>query len=155
LSQTRLDESRWPLVVFTAVGEQTEDEFEAYLTDSDRLLHRRELYGAIFDARRGTPIGPTLRKRQVDWITRNEHLLRTYRVAMGFVMNTAVQRGVFRAILWMRPLPFPYCAESTLEPARRFVCRRLVERGCATPPMFAWDSPAAFQPRAKRSIQTR
>jgi hypothetical protein len=156
MSKTRLDESRWPLVVFTAVGEQTEEDFEAYLRDCDRLLRRREAYGSIFDARRAAPIGPKLRKRQVEWLSRNDALLRAYLVGTGMVMNTPLQRGVFRAILWMRPLPFPYAVESSLDGALRFVCRRLVERGCAAPPLFNWSSmfqDAGAEPR--RGLQPR
>jgi hypothetical protein len=47
---------------------------------------------------------------------------------------------VFRAITWMRPLPYPYCVEASLEAARNFVCQRLIERGCAPPPLFGWGS---------------
>lgn len=128
MSQTRLDDSRWPLVVFTAVGEQTNEEFEAYLAHCDLLLRRREPYGVIFDGRRAAPIGPKLRKRMVAWLARNDALLRVYVVANAVVLSTALQRGVFRAILWMRPLPFPYSVETTLEGARAFVDVRLAAR---------------------------
>jgi hypothetical protein len=157
MSKTRLDESRWPLAVFTAVGEQTERDFEAYLADCDVLLRRREPYGTIFDGRRAAPIGATLRKRKVEWLSRNDALLRAYRVASGIVMSTALQRGVFRAILWMRPLPFPYCVDTSLEGARRFVCMRLIERGCSPPPLFDWGSvlhDTAVQ-RPRRGVQPR
>src|SRR3954471_23503098 len=101
MSKTRLDDSLWPLVVFTAVGEQSEADFEAYLADCDALLKRREAYGSIFDVRRAAPIGPKLRKRQVEWLKRNDSLLRAYLVGTGMVMATPLQRGIFRAILWM------------------------------------------------------
>lgn len=140
MSKTRLDDSLWPLVVFTAVGEQSEADFEAYLDDCDALLKRREAYGSIFDVRRAAAIGPKLRKRQVEWLKRNDSLLRAYLVGTGMVMATPLQRGVFRAILWMRPLPYPYSVETSLDAARRFVCSRLHERGCAVPPMFNWGS---------------
>jgi hypothetical protein len=137
LSKTRLDVSRWPLAVFTAVGEQTEADFEAYLADADGLLWRLEPHAVIFDARRAAPIGPKLRKRQVEWLQRNDNLLRAYRVATGMLMSSAIQRGVFRAILWMQPLPYPYCVESSFEAARRFVCAQLVQRGCPMPPLYS------------------
>jgi hypothetical protein len=153
MSKTRVDESRWPLVVFTAVGEQTHEDFEAYLADCDRLLRRREAYGSIFDARRAAPIGPKLRKRMVEWLSRNDALLRAYLVGSGLVMSTPLQRGVFRAILWMRPLPYPYTVESSLEAARAFVCSRLLERGCAAPPIASWSTllPAAGE-RPRRGV---
>lgn len=143
MPKTRLDDSRWPLVVFTAVGEQSDSDFDAYLADCDAVLRRRQPHGTIFDARRAAPIGPKLRKRQVDWLARNEPLLRAYRVGTGLVMATPLQRGVLRAILWMRPLPYVYCVESSFEAARHFVCMRLSERGCTPPPMFNWSAGVA------------
>jgi hypothetical protein len=141
MSKTRLDDSRWPLVSFTAVGDQTNEDFEDYLAVCDALLRRREPFGVVFDARRSMPIGPKLRKRMVAWLSRNDALLGAYVVANSIVMSTAIQRGVFRAILWMAPpLPFPYSVETTLEGARRFVGSRLVARGCAAPPAFNWSS---------------
>lgn len=157
MSKTRLDDSRWPLVVFTAVGEQTEEEFEAYLADCDSLLRRREPYGVIFDARRAAPIGPKLRKRMVEWLARNDALLRAYIVGNAMVMSNAIQRGVFRAILWMRPLPFPYSVETSLEGARAFVCPRLEARGCPAPPPFDRASvlPIAAPDRQRRGAHLR
>jgi hypothetical protein len=145
MPKTRLDDSRWPLVVFTAVGSQTEDEFEAYLADCDLLLRRREPHGVIFDGRRSTPIGPKLRQRMVAWLSRNDSLLRVYILANAMVMATPLQRGVFRAILWMRPLPFPYSVETTLEGARQFVCARLEARGCPIPAPMSFSS--GWQPK--------
>jgi hypothetical protein len=145
MPKTRLDDSKWPLVVFTAVGDQTEDEFEAYLADCDSMLRRRQPHGIIFDARRSTPIGPKLRQRMVAWLSRNDSLLRVYVLANAMVMATPLQRGVFRAILWMRPLPFPYSVETSLEGARQFVCQRLEARGCTIPPQMNWSS--GFSPK--------
>jgi hypothetical protein len=139
MSKTRVDDSRWPLVVCTAVGEQTGEDLEAFLSHSEGLLRRREPHGTIFDARRLVPWGPKLRKRVVQWLVRNDAMLRTYVVASGIVMSTPLQRGALRAITWMRPLPFPYCTESSLEAARHFVCSRLAQRGCVLPAPLEWS----------------
>jgi hypothetical protein len=157
MSKTRLDDSRWPLVVFTAVGEQTTEDFEAYLSECESLLRRREPHGVIFDARRSAPIGPKLRKRMVAWLARNDALLRVYVVANSVVMSTALQRGVFRAILWMRPLPFPYSVETTLEGARVFVYSRMMARGCPTPPPFDRASVLlpALREKPRRGVDSR
>ncbi|HWO13790.1 MAG TPA: hypothetical protein VNN80_30010 [Polyangiaceae bacterium] len=156
MGQTRLDDSRWPLAVFTAVGEQSPADFEAYLADSDTLLRRREVYGVIFDARRAAPIGPKLRKRQAEWLARNVALLRVYRAGTGMVLGSALQRGIFRAIMWVQPLPTPYSVESTLDGARRFVCARLLERGCTPLPLPSSQplTPPAVARRA-RSVHPR
>jgi hypothetical protein len=150
-----MDESRWPLVVFTASGEQTEADFDAYLADGDVLLRRRETHGIVFDARRAAPISPKLRKRQVDWLDANHRLLETYRVASGMVMASAVQRGVFRAICWMKPLPFPYTVESSLDAASRFVCLHLSARGCAVPPVVNWAGALARRGSGSRNVHPR
>src|SRR5262245_49751077 len=139
MAKTRLDESRWPLVVYTALGDQTEEEFEAYLADADRVLSRKERHGIIYDGRRATPIGPKLRKRQVEWLRDNDRELRTHCVALGMLLTSPVQRGVFRAILWMTPLPYPYSVEIRFEAARRFVCQHLERSGCVVPRFPRWD----------------
>lgn len=162
MSKTRLDESRWPLVVFTAVGEQTGEDFDVFLADCDRLLRRRQVHGTIFDGRRAVPIGPKLRKRQVAWLRRNDALLRTYLVGSGMVMTTAVQRGALRAIQWMCPLPFPHVVEGSFEAARDWVCARLHDRGCQAPPMFNWGnvlptyaSTGRILDRTRRTVEPR
>lgn len=144
MPKTRLDVSQWPLVVYTASGDQKAVEFEAHLADAERVLARREPYGVVFDARRGTPLDPKLRKRQVEWLQQNETLLRKYCVALGMVVSSPMQRGAFRAILWMTHLPYPHCVESAFEPARRFVSEHLVRRGCLLSPLRPWEQPGAL-----------
>jgi hypothetical protein len=158
MSRTKVDDSRWPLVVCTSLGEQTDEELEAYLADCDALLRRRKPYGTIIDARRSIPVGPKRRKRVVEWLSRNDALLRAYLVASGMVMSTPLQRGGLRAILWMRPLPFPYCVETSMEAARRFVCTRLAERGCPPPPpLFNWGAglDSTVVEKSRRGVDTR
>jgi len=143
LAKTHLDDSRWPLVIFTAIGEQSEDDFEAYLADADALLRRRERYASIFDTRRAAPIGPILRRRQAQWLAQNEELLRTYLVATSLVMTSALHRGILRAIMWLKPLPCPYSIEPSFAAARAYVCSQLAASGCAQPPWFGWDEAMA------------
>jgi hypothetical protein len=155
MAQTRLDDSRWPLVLYTAIGEQSDDEFEAYLADADRVLSRRERHGVIFDARRASPIGPKLRKRQVEWLRQNDRQLRAQCVALGMLLSSPIQRGVFRAILWMNPLPYPYSVEVRFEAARRFVCQHLERSGCAAPPILRWDQLLGSHGAPPRSLHHR
>jgi hypothetical protein len=157
MSQTRVDDSRWPLVVFTAVGTQSADDLEEYFAECEVLLHRRQPYGAIYDARRSLPAGPKRRQRVVQWLSRNDALLRAYVVASGIVMSTPLQRGGLRAVLWMRPLPFPYSVETTLEGAQRFVCARLADRGCPTPPPCNWGGvrDSRVLEKSRRGVDTR
>ena len=155
MAQTRLDESRWPLVVYTALGDQTEEEFEAYLADADRVLSRRERHGVIFDGRRAAPIGPKLRKRQVEWLREHDRQLRAQCVALGMLLSSPVQRGVFRAILWMNPLPYPYSVEVRFEAARRFVCQHLERSGCRVPVSPRWEQLLSAGGERARSLDHR
>jgi hypothetical protein len=157
LSKTRLDDSRRPLVVFTAVGDQTQEDFESFLSDCDGLLRRREPFGVVFDARRALPIGPRLRQRVVAWLERNDAMLRVYIIATSVIMSTPLQRGVFRAILWMRPLPFPYTVETSFEDGRAFVCSQLLARGCPRPPPFdpASVTSPALRGKPGRGVDSR
>jgi hypothetical protein len=155
MAKTRLDESRWPLIVYTAIGDQTDEDFDAYLADADRVLSRQERHGVIFDARRASPIGPKLRKRQVDWLRENDRRLRARCVALGMLLSSPIQRGVFRAILWMNPLPYPYSVEVRFEAARRFVCQHLERRGCTVPSVPRWDQLLSSPEERLRSLDHR
>lgn len=146
MSKTRVDESHWPLAVVSVAGEPSEESFEELLSSWGTLLRRREAHCIVFDLRRMAPIGAKLRKRQVQWLIRNEALLRAYLLGAGMVMETAEQRGALRAILWMRPLPFPFTVVSSLEEARRFVSARWLERGRALAP--SPELPGPWQPGA-------
>jgi hypothetical protein len=155
MAKTRLDESRWPLVVYTALGDQTEEEFEAYLADADAVLARRERHGVIFDGRRAAPIGPKLRKRQVEWLRQHDRQLKAQVVALGMLLSSPVQRGVFRAILWMNPLPYPYSIEVRFEAARRFVCQHLERSGCPVPASPRWEQLLSAGGERSRSLDHR
>lgn len=155
MAKTRLDESRWPLVVYTALGDQTEEDFEAYLADAHRVLARRERHGVIFDGRRAAPIGPKLRKRQVEWLREHDRQLRAQCVALGMLLSSPVQRGVFRAILWMNPLPYPYSVEVRFEAARRFVCHHLERSGCIVPASPRWEQLFSSSGERARSLDHR
>jgi hypothetical protein len=155
MAKTRLDESRWPLVLYTAIGDQSDEDFEAYLADADRVLARRERHGVIFDARRASPIGPKLRKRQVEWLRQNDRQLRAQCVALGMLLSSPIQRGVFRAIMWMNPLPYPYSVEVRFDAARLFVCQHLERSGCAAPPIPRWDQLLWSQGERPRSLGHR
>lgn len=133
------------------MGDQTDEDFDAYLADAERVLRRRERYAIIIDARRATPLGPKLRKRQADWLRAHDTELRAHCVALGMILNSPVQRGVFRAISWMAPPPYPYTIESSFEGARHFVSQHLERHGCALPPIPRWwQLLGARAPRSSR-----
>ncbi len=125
MSVPRLDDSSWPLVIFTAVGTTTEVDHDQHLADVYALLSRRERFSIVFDLSDAAPITAAGRKKQVDWMVKNRSMLKAYLIGIGFVMPSPVWRGVLRAILWMRPLPFPHVVENDVGTATRWVSLQL------------------------------
>jgi hypothetical protein len=123
-----LDDSSWPLVIFTAVGTTTDADHDDHLADVYALLGRREPFGIVFDLSSAAPITAVHRKKQVDWMVRNHSMIKTYLICIGFVMPSAIWRGVLRAILWMHPLPFAHVVEDNVGAATRWVSRQLSAR---------------------------
>jgi hypothetical protein len=55
----------------------------------------------------------------------------------------------------MRPLPFPYSVETSLEGARAFVCGRLTARGCPNPPPSFDRARALLPEKPRRGVDSR
>ena len=105
----RIDESAFPLVVISYVGEVSDVEFEAYLARLSVIIQRclrdRTRYAFIFDGRQNAFATARQREMQGVWIERNFELARQATVGYAFVLNSAIARGVLTSVLWFSPLP--------------------------------------------------
>jgi hypothetical protein len=128
-----LDDSRWPLVMFIAKGSLSESQFDSYLGLYSRILSRGERYVAIFDAREAKPMDVQLVKRQARWIDENAEALVRCNVGIAFVIPSPMIRGVFKAILWIRPMPQPYVVLNTMQEAADWASRKLRDAGLQVP----------------------
>jgi hypothetical protein len=96
------DTSRWPLVVVTPAGEQmTDAEFASYLDWMDKLFLRGGQFAVLLDSRRAPPLAAKRRQiigqRHKAIVERHPGRL----VAFAFIISSAMQRGIFTAILWI------------------------------------------------------
>ena len=96
------DTSRWPLVVVTPASDpMTDAEFASYLDWMDKLFLRGGKFAVLLDSRRAPPLPAKRRQiigqRHKAVVDRHPGRL----VAFAFVISSAVQRGIFTAILWI------------------------------------------------------
>lgn len=133
----QFDVSRHPVVQVRFSGALEDAEMLRYLEDMDRVLQRREMYGAIFDARDVTSVSPKQRRIQADWLEKNESLLRDYAAGYAFVITSQLIRGVLTAILWLKPMPSEHVVVATVEEAERWLGVRIRARGLSmrSPPL--------------------
>ncbi len=128
-----VDETLWPLVIFRSRGVLNDAQFDQYLRAYDRVLGRRELYAALFDAREAKPLEVGHAKRQAKWIADNSEALKKYNVGIAFVIPSPMIRGVLKAILWMRPMPQPHIVFQTVHEALPWLIEKLRRAGLEIP----------------------
>ncbi len=130
----QIDVSRHPLVVITFVGATSEDDFDRYLEEMQRLvLSRRERNVTIIDGSRSERTTPLQRRKQADWMRTNDDMLRRYSLGTAFVISSPVVRGVLTAILWVSPMSAPHTVVATYEEAERWANAQLNAVGLAAP----------------------
>ena len=98
----RYDISRWPLVIVTLSQlEMSDAELANYLDWMDELFLRGGKFAVLLDYRQA----PYLEAKRRQLIgARTKAALERYPgqlVAFAFIISSAVQRGIFTAILWM------------------------------------------------------
>ena len=121
----RIDQTRWPLVRVVVPPHNPDDEsFERHLAALDALLDRQQPFVTVLDARAagGMPTKQRERLRQ----HRRAAFFQTQRHqrAVAFVVESAFQRAVLAAILWLAPEPCPSRTFSSVDEAEAwaFAC---------------------------------
>jgi len=98
----RYDTSRWPLVVVTLSKlAMSEAEFSSYLDWMDQLFVRGGKFVVLIDSRQA-PNLPAQRRQVIG--ERNKAIIQRHPdklLAFAFVISSAMQRGIFTAILWI------------------------------------------------------
>ncbi|HTV21124.1 MAG TPA: hypothetical protein VMG12_20705 [Polyangiaceae bacterium] len=102
------DDSDWPVYrIRLARFAMTEPEFFAYLKTVDDLFLRGDRFALAIDAR-DAPIHTPKERQEIAQHMRASHARYPYRlVAMGIVMSSPVQRGIFTAINWLAGPTYP------------------------------------------------
>jgi hypothetical protein len=132
-----VDDSRWPLVLIEYRGSISMAELKRFLAELDRLLERRQPLVAIADISALRTPGPDLLRRQAAWYRARESSLREFCLASATVANSAMVRGILKAVNWLHPMPQPQTVVETAAEALDFVEQKLKERQLALPPSTA------------------
>jgi hypothetical protein len=125
----QVDESRFPLVVVTFVGQLADHEFDRYLLTMSRVLQRRTKNALVFDALRAAAPTAMQRSKQAAWLKANRDLIVQYSCGSAFVIASAIIRGGLTAILWVSPIPGAHTVVSTLAEGEAWAFGRLAAEG--------------------------
>lgn len=108
-----VDSSRWPLLCVRLPPSATDEEVQAYLDQLRTFRERRQPYALIIEASASRGFSARQRKMQADYIQSGMQLSRVYLRAFAFVAESAFQRGMLTAILWLNPPDWPHRIFST------------------------------------------
>ena len=122
------DESQWPLVRVTVPADVDLCGVEGYLAHVDRLLARRQPYVIVLDARGSQAMDAPCRQLLRDHRRRIFIEAQRYQLAMAFVVESAIQRAILGAILWVAPEPSPSKTFRTAEDAEAWATAHLKRR---------------------------
>jgi hypothetical protein len=102
------DDSGWPVFrIRLSHFAMSESEFAAYLKTVDDLFLRGDRFAVVIDAR-DAPVHSPKERREIAQHMRASHARYPYRLAaMGIVMSSPVQRGIFTAINWLAGPTYP------------------------------------------------
>lgn len=117
----RVELNALPLVRIRYVGDYTNDELDDFLDELDRLLRRPGRKLALIDLLDSNVSPPMQRRRQADWIARNERVLRRDFAACAIVLDNPLLRGAVTAIFWISPLPLPTHIAASRQEAQGFL----------------------------------
>lgn len=121
-----VDDSRFPLMTVTFTGATSDAQFEVYLTALTRTTHRalreKRRVAFVMDSRKVSTTPPSQRRLMGDWMKKNDEATRATCAGFAFVMESAIQRGLLTAVLWIHPLPAPHLICASLGDAAAW-CR--------------------------------
>jgi hypothetical protein len=117
-----IDRSRWPLVVLTVPATDPDmPAYERHLVELRALTDSREPFVLVLDARAGGSIPPDQRERLRRHRRETFHERQMYQRAFAMIAESAFQRAVLQAILWLAPEPCPAKIFSTMAEAEAWV----------------------------------
>ena len=128
------DDSEWPLFrVRLSRLAMSEAEFQAYLTHVDEQFLRGDRFAMVIDAR-DAPVHTPKERQEIAAHMLASHARYPYRLAaLGIVMSSALQRGIFTAINWLAGPTYPTRPFATTEEAEAWLrAMLLVRKGSGT-----------------------
>lgn len=103
------------------VGDYSDDELQAFLTELDDVLCIPGRKVCLIDLTGAKPGTARQRQVQAEWIRKNEGVLKREFAATAIVTDNAIIRGTVTAVFWIRPLPFPTHIAATVPRAEAWL----------------------------------
>jgi len=106
-----VDQTMWPLVFVELWASPTEESQVRELVDAlKKLLDYQQKYAMIFAGLHHIGIGTAWRygKHITEWIKQDQERSARYLAGTGIVIESDLARGIFNAVLSMRPPTRPY-----------------------------------------------
>jgi hypothetical protein len=122
-----VDESRWPIVVYTLEGALDDAELEAFVEHGRRQLDRGQPYVVVIDGSRVGPVSAYARFRGVQWSKDNYDKLRTLCKGSALVITSPLLRFIAMTLWMLAPMPMPYAVCENLDEALAWAKARLAE----------------------------
>lgn len=116
-----LDVRQAPLMRIVLVGRSTDEDLDVYHDEVVRVMrraaeaHRTLVF--VIDGREAAPADAMRRRKIATWVAAHSALIKVSVRAMAIVLSNPLQRGVLKALMWLRPYPCPYRIFSSLDEA--------------------------------------
>lgn len=111
------DESAWPVVQFRFIGRLELPDIDRYFADGDAVVAGARSYACVMDGTAMLLPEVDFVRRQARWIREHQPQMRRVNRGVAFVTQSALIRGLVRAILHLQPLPVPYASFGDVEEA--------------------------------------
>jgi hypothetical protein len=128
-SSITLDDSHWPLLVMTFVGEPSLHQQAEHLARLSTYLRRDEQFISILDTRQERMMTAEHRRRLAEFLREHDALLRTQVLGCASIITSPVMQLAASIVLHLKPLPFPYVATRSLSEAAMWAAVRLEGTG--------------------------
>lgn len=123
-----VDRGSWPIVFIAPTAAVADDQaLEATYAALTLMLSKRQHFGVVIDVR-GAFSSPTRRKRMSAWVEEHRHVLDHFVVGIATVVDTALERGVVTAALWLIPTPVKVRVFADQDEGERWIRERLAAR---------------------------
>jgi hypothetical protein len=128
-----IDATMFPLVVTTASGVLTDDEYRTHLAELTRVtVDKHKPYAYVYDGTGVENMAPSQRAMQAAWINEHRESIAAMCVGCGFAMPM-FWRPVMNIIHLLSPPPYEYDVSGSLVDAIRWAMVQLEKHGLRPP----------------------
>jgi hypothetical protein len=122
-----IDDGRFPLVLITAHGDISFDDFQQYLVDIERVI-RRGRQAHVLDFRDAKVPSSEVRRGKAAWFKQHKKLMESNVAGTAVVFHSPLFRFMLSSIMLLVPIPVPFSTHGVLEDGVAWSERQLDRR---------------------------